>query len=207
MIVNMHIGAKAWIFAGILLALTLGLQSADGPSIPPHDPPQGNPAQTRSPMRTRSASQQGEVFARFEPSELRKTLTESGRSYLEFLRVPSMNCGVYRLPAGGRDGQSPHGEDEIYHCLAGRAKFEVGGETLAVEPGTTLFVSAGAEHRFIDIVEDLELLVVFASAPKGGESETGSASESGDGSGGQGDGGERGGGGESNSSKGLGSLR
>ena len=46
--------------------------------------------------------------------------------------------------------------------LAGRAELEVEGERQAVEPGSVAFVARRAEHRFIDIVEDLELLVVFA---------------------------------------------
>src|SRR5947208_1943786 len=32
----------------------------------------------------------------------------------------------------------------------------------AVEPGSIAFVTKLAEHRFVDIVEDLELLVIFA---------------------------------------------
>lgn len=31
--------------------------------------------------------------------------------YLELLRKPSLSLGVYRLPAGGVDPQSPHTED------------------------------------------------------------------------------------------------
>jgi len=31
-----------------------------------------------------------------------------------------------------------------------------------VEPGSIAFVTKLAEHRFVDIVEDLELLVIFA---------------------------------------------
>ena len=34
----------------------------------------------------------------------------------------------------------------------------------AVEPGTVVFVPAGEEHRFVDVEEDLTVLVVFGPA-------------------------------------------
>jgi mannose-6-phosphate isomerase-like protein (cupin superfamily) len=38
----------------------------------------------------------------------------------------------------------------------------IGSSTRAVAPGDCIFVAAGADHRFEDISDDLELLVVFA---------------------------------------------
>jgi mannose-6-phosphate isomerase-like protein (cupin superfamily) len=86
----------------------------------------------------------------------------AGDQWREFLRAGMFSAGVYRLSAGEIDRQTPHAEDEIYYVLAGRAELEVGGQRQAVEPGSVAFVARLAEHRFIDIVEDLELLVVFA---------------------------------------------
>jgi hypothetical protein len=40
----------------------------------------------------------------------------------------------------------------------------VDGETRPVVPGTLVFVPAAAAHRFHDIAERLELLVVFGPA-------------------------------------------
>ena len=91
-------------------------------------------------------------------------LGASGRRYLEFLRVPSMSLGIYRLPAGGVDEQSPHGEDEAYYTLSGRGCLRVGAADHPVEPGSVHFVAARAEHRFHSIEEDLVLLVFFAPA-------------------------------------------
>lgn len=92
------------------------------------------------------------------------SFTASGgpNHWVEHLRMPAMSVGTYSIPAGGIDDQTPHGEDEVYVVTAGRASFTSGGETLEVRPGTTLFVGAGEEHRFHDVVEDLALLVVFA---------------------------------------------
>ena len=89
---------------------------------------------------------------------------ESRRRYLEFLRVPSLSLGVYRLRVGEADPQQPHGEDEVYHVIAGRSRFTSGGETVEVAPGTLLFVERGVEHRFTEIAEDLTILVFFAPA-------------------------------------------
>jgi mannose-6-phosphate isomerase-like protein (cupin superfamily) len=85
-----------------------------------------------------------------------------GAPYLEFLRVPSMSIGLYVLPVGATDGQSPHTEDEAYVVLAGRSRFTAGEDTRDVGPGDTIFVPAGVPHRFHDITADLRLIVLFA---------------------------------------------
>ncbi len=94
--------------------------------------------------------------------DVRAARRAAGRLYREFLRERSMSAGLYELPAGSRDPQQPHAEDELYFVVAGRASFECGGETRPVEAGDTIFVEAGEPHRFVDIAEDLSLLVVFA---------------------------------------------
>jgi mannose-6-phosphate isomerase-like protein (cupin superfamily) len=86
----------------------------------------------------------------------------AGDQWREFLRAGMFSAGVYRLSAGEIDRQTPHAEDEIYYVLAGRAELEVEGKRQAVEPGSIAFVTKHVEHRFVDIVEDLELLVIFA---------------------------------------------
>jgi mannose-6-phosphate isomerase-like protein (cupin superfamily) len=84
--------------------------------------------------------------------------------YHEFLRVPDLSAGIYRLEAGATDPQSPHSEDELYYVVAGRGMITVGSETRPVVPGTTVFVAAGEPHRFHDIAVTLELLVMFGPA-------------------------------------------
>ena len=88
--------------------------------------------------------------------------------YLEFLRVPTLSCGLYTLKAGAKDLQGPHDEDEVYLVLSGRGRLRVNGAEQAVERGTLLFVRATSEHSFFEIEEDMTLLVFFAS---GGPSE------------------------------------
>jgi mannose-6-phosphate isomerase-like protein (cupin superfamily) len=82
--------------------------------------------------------------------------------YAEFVRTNWLSGGVYRLAAGAQDGQSPHQEDEVYVVTGGRASLVVDGEEHQMEQGSVAFVPARAEHRFVDIAEDLEVVVVFA---------------------------------------------
>lgn len=89
---------------------------------------------------------------------------QSGKRYLEFLRIPAMSAGLYVLPAGGADPQSPHKEDEMYYVVRGQARMRAGSEDQAVSEGSIIFVAAGVEHRFYDIAEELVVLVFFAPA-------------------------------------------
>jgi mannose-6-phosphate isomerase-like protein (cupin superfamily) len=82
----------------------------------------------------------------------------------EHLDVPDLSCGTYSLPAGGTDAQSPHTEDEIYVVTRGRATLWTPDGTAPMGPGDVAFVPAGEEHRFVDIVEDFAVLVVFGPA-------------------------------------------
>jgi mannose-6-phosphate isomerase-like protein (cupin superfamily)/catechol 2,3-dioxygenase-like lactoylglutathione lyase family enzyme len=101
----------------------------------------------------------------FEAANLLAQMSQGeGQAWREFLRVPSVSMGVYRLRAGGVDGQSPHTEDEVYYVISGRARFRAGSREREVEAGTILFVARNVEHRFFDIREDLIVLVFFAPA-------------------------------------------
>src|SRR5512143_2137863 len=87
-----------------------------------------------------------------------------GKLYLEFLRKPSLSMGVYQLPAGGVDPQSPHTEDEVYYVVSGRARLRVADEDLPVQPGSIVYVAKNVEHCLHLIEEDLTVLVFFAPA-------------------------------------------
>jgi mannose-6-phosphate isomerase-like protein (cupin superfamily) len=93
---------------------------------------------------------------------LRDHHAEGGELYHEFLRVDSLSAGLYVLPAGEPDPQTPHEEDELYVVLSGSASFTAADETILVGPGTTIFVPAHQVHRFHDVTERLEVVVVFA---------------------------------------------
>jgi quercetin dioxygenase-like cupin family protein len=96
---------------------------------------------------------------------LSSLVTESERGcqrWREFLRVPSLSMGLYRLKVGQADEQQPHTEDEVYLVISGKALFRVGGQEQAVVSGSVIFVERAVEHRFEDITEDLTVLVIFA---------------------------------------------
>jgi mannose-6-phosphate isomerase-like protein (cupin superfamily) len=95
----------------------------------------------------------------------------SGRPYREFLRRPSLSCGIYTLRAGAKDLQGPHDEDEVYLVIRGRGRVRVGGREHEVKRGSLLYVRATSEHSFFEIDEDITLLVFFASGGPGAEEE------------------------------------
>jgi len=100
----------------------------------------------------------------FEIDDLSRQRGESGKLYLEFLRVPAMSAGVYVLPKGATDPQKPHREDEMYYVVRGRARMQVGSDHAEVGIGSVIFVEAELEHHFYDVQEELEVLVFFAPA-------------------------------------------
>ncbi len=101
----------------------------------------------------------------FQSDELLRNFADEPVEYQEFLRVPTLNCGLYRLKAGAKDGQVPHDEDEVYYVLEGKGRLRTGDQEHDIGPGSVLFIRADAIHSFVEIDEDLTLLVLFASAP------------------------------------------
>jgi quercetin dioxygenase-like cupin family protein len=98
----------------------------------------------------------------FNLNDLAAESERCGQRWREFLRVPSLSMGLYRLKAGQADEQQPHTEDEVYLVVSGKASFRAGGQEQAVAPGSVIFVERAAEHRFVDVTEDLTALVFFA---------------------------------------------
>jgi len=100
----------------------------------------------------------------FEINQLIQRQLDNKKNYFEFLKVPDLSMGVYILPAGGTDTQSPHTEDEVYYVVGGRAQIKVGDENRAVGAGSIVYVAKNVEHKFHSIEEELTLLVFFAPA-------------------------------------------
>ena len=100
----------------------------------------------------------------YELAELISQRESSNKLYLEFLRVPDLSMGLYVLPAGATDPQSPHTEDEVYYVVSGRAKIMVAEEDRDVHVGSIVYVAKNIAHHFHSIEEDLTLLVFFAPA-------------------------------------------
>lgn len=100
----------------------------------------------------------------FDLDTIKSRLTGKSVEYKEFLRVPTLSCGVYHLAAGSKDMQSPHDEDEVYFVVEGRANVKIGEELKSVSAGSVIYVRATETHTFFEIEEDMTLLVFFAAA-------------------------------------------
>jgi quercetin dioxygenase-like cupin family protein len=100
----------------------------------------------------------------YELARLISQRADSNKLYLEFLKVPDLSMGLYVLPAGGADPQSPHTEDEAYYVVSGRAQILVADENRNVQAGSIVYVPKNVAHRFHSIEEDLTVLVFFAPA-------------------------------------------
>lgn len=100
----------------------------------------------------------------YDLSRLISEREASSKLYLEFLKVPDMSMGLYVLPAGGKDPQSPHTEDEVYYVVSGRAKIMVADEDQPVQAGSIIHVTKNVAHHFHSIEDDLIVLVFFAPA-------------------------------------------
>jgi len=109
-------------------------------------------------------------FKSFNLGDLIEKGARRGTPYLEFLRVPQLSCGLYRLVTNARDTQSAHDEDEVYFVIKGKARMIIGGQETLIRPGSILYVPADTQHEFVDIEEELSLLVFFGSGgPSGAE--------------------------------------
>lgn len=100
----------------------------------------------------------------YELAQLISQSEASNKLYLEFLKVPDLSMGLYVLPTGGIDPQSPHTEDEVYYVVSGKAQITVAEESRAVQAGSIVYVEKNVAHHFHSIEEDLTILVFFAPA-------------------------------------------
>lgn len=89
----------------------------------------------------------------------RARLLENG-GYEIVHESPGLELGVYVLVAPEPDRQQPHEHDEVYVVLEGRGTLELEGEKFELHVGGSVFVPAGAEHRFVGY-EQLCVLVIF----------------------------------------------
>ena len=100
----------------------------------------------------------------YELAQLISQRESSNKLYLEFLKAPDLSLGLYVLPAGGTDPQSPHTEDEVYYVVSGKAQILVAEENRNVQAGSIIYVKKNVAHRFHSIEEELTVLVFFAPA-------------------------------------------
>jgi mannose-6-phosphate isomerase-like protein (cupin superfamily) len=100
----------------------------------------------------------------FQLSELLAKVAPGSVRFHEFLRTPSLSCSVYHIPAGSKEMETAHEEDELYFVLEGKAQLRVEDEDHSVEKGTLMYVHAACDHTFFNIEEDLTVLAFFGAA-------------------------------------------
>jgi len=91
----------------------------------------------------------------------KRRLRAVGGGYEIVHESPGLELGVYVLVAPEADRQQPHADDEVYVVLEGSGVLEVEGERHPIGEGESIFVAAGADHRFT-AYERLAVLVIFA---------------------------------------------
>jgi mannose-6-phosphate isomerase-like protein (cupin superfamily) len=74
-----------------------------------------------------------------------------------------LSCSVYQIPAGSKEMESAHEEDQLYFVLEGQARLRVEDDDHAVEKGTLMYVRAVCDHTFFDVEEDLTVLAFFGA--------------------------------------------
>lgn len=99
----------------------------------------------------------------FQLPELLSKQDNDATRFKELLRTPSLSCSLYQIPAGSKEMQSAHEEDELYLVLDGRARLRVEDEDHRVEKGTMMYVRTACDHAFFDIEEDLSVLAFFGT--------------------------------------------
>jgi mannose-6-phosphate isomerase-like protein (cupin superfamily) len=96
----------------------------------------------------------------FDTRDAVERLRAAGGGYEIVHSSPGLELGVYVLVAPEPDRQQPHEDDEVYVVLDGSGTLEIEGERIDLREGQAVFVSAGADHRFVGY-EQLAVLVVF----------------------------------------------
>jgi quercetin dioxygenase-like cupin family protein len=89
--------------------------------------------------------------------------------WVEQLVASDLSLGTYSIPAAGVDDQHPHREDEVYVVASGEATIRTDSGTARVGPGSVVFVPANERHQFVDITQDLALVVIVAPPYKSRE--------------------------------------
>ena len=102
----------------------------------------------------------------FGVAEAKGRLVAVGGGYEIVHESPGLELGVYVLVAPEPDRQQPHADDEVYVVLEGNGVLDVEGESVSVKVGDSVFVEAGADHRF-SAYEQLSVLVIFVRRPAG----------------------------------------
>src|SRR5207247_10579728 len=108
----------------------------------------------------------GQSGGYFQLTEIEQQRLLTGKRYFEFLRVPALSAGLYVLPTGGADPQSPHKQDEMYYVIRGGARMRVASEDQEVRAGSSISVAAEVENSVDEIDDELVVLLFFVATER-----------------------------------------
>jgi mannose-1-phosphate guanylyltransferase len=98
-----------------------------------------------------------------QTAELRDQLERADSNHHELLSEGSLTVEVARY-ASGVPSENTHDEDELYYVVSGSGTLRVEDETYRVEPEDVVFVERGRKHGFVEVDEELTVLVVFGGS-------------------------------------------
>jgi mannose-6-phosphate isomerase-like protein (cupin superfamily) len=98
----------------------------------------------------------------FSTAQILEQANREGKLYGEFINNANLSSGIYHLKKGATDPQSPHQYDEIYYIISGIGKLLIDKSAYPATRGDILFVPAHVHHKFVEIEEDLVILVFFS---------------------------------------------
>jgi mannose-6-phosphate isomerase-like protein (cupin superfamily) len=104
----------------------------------------------------------------YELNDLLSELEERNGCFLDFITTKGIQAGIIRLRPFQKDTQAPHSVDEVYYVIEGSGFIEIDNKNYAITERTSVFVPAGAEHRFHGNNEDLVILYALGSDISGG---------------------------------------
>ncbi|MEO1136391.1 MAG: cupin domain-containing protein [Pseudomonadota bacterium] len=112
--------------------------------------------------------QEQTLSAAFDLEEIARLNAASDGPWFQFFDNNTMFSGLYEIPAGGEDRQNPHRVDELYFVTKGKAALVADDKRYPAKPGSIFFVKADVAHKFVDVEEDLQVLVFFSKADPNG---------------------------------------
>jgi hypothetical protein len=106
----------------------------------------------------------------FHTLELESRRVSAAKSYLEFLRTPTLSLGLYVLQPCEQDLQRPHSENGVYYVIQGQARFTAGEMESPGRSGSILFVEGRSRAPFPLARRGSESACIFAP-PEGTNAE------------------------------------
>jgi quercetin dioxygenase-like cupin family protein len=81
---------------------------------------------------------------------------------IDFGEVSALHASVWDLRAGREDPETAHFEDRILYVIQGQAISRAADQETIVRPGSIIYVRGDVPHKFVNIEQDLRVLVFFS---------------------------------------------